>query len=419
MCQNTNTTCSTFSEKFINTAPIAQSYLASEERRLAVVGIMTFGLVSLLGDVIYEGARSVVPTYFQILGASALTVGSLLSFGEFIGYALRLLSGYASEATRAYWTFVIAGYAMLLSIPLLSLTKSWQVAIALVLLERLAKALRAPARDVLIASVSKGLGSGKAFGLHELFDQIGAIVGPAIVASTLFLAPDNYELVFGTMFIPYLCLLLALLYAYRKFRRQTSETLELSKAVRGSKDILTKDFKLYTLSVGMNAAGLFQASLILFTASLVGMEPWQVSALYLLIQGLDALTAPISGAAFDRYGTMLLIAPFLMSIVPTILCFGGSPVYVTVAAAIFGVIYGMQESIYRAAVSQLVRPERRGSAYGWFNTVYGLGFIVGGTAMGYFIDNGMGLTAIFFSSALQLAATTTLIRVCKSRAVSQ
>ncbi|MEM2921741.1 MAG: MFS transporter [Candidatus Bathyarchaeia archaeon] len=391
--------------------------MANEERRLAVVGVMTFGLVSLLGDVIYEGARSVVPTYFQILGASALTVGSLLSLGEFVGYALRLLSGYASEATRAYWAFVIAGYAMLLSIPLLALTKSWQVAVGLVLLERLAKALRAPARDVLIASVSKGLGSGKAFGLHELFDQIGAVAGPAIVASTLFLAANNYELAFRTMFLPYLFLLLALFYAYRKFGKLTTEVLETSRTTRSSKGTLTRDFKLYTLSVGMNATGIFQASLILFTALLVGMEPWQVSTLYLLIQGLDALTAPISGAAFDRYGTRLLIAPFLLSIAPTILCFGGSPIYVTLAAVIFGVIYGMQESIYRAAVSQLVKPERRGSAYGWFNTVYGLGFIAGGTAMGYFVDNGMGLTAIVFSSALQLAATATLLMVGKSRSV--
>lgn len=390
--------------------------MTSETRRLAIVGVMTFGLVSLLGDVIYEGARSVVPTYFQLLGASALTVGFLLSLGEFIGYALRLLSGYASEATRAYWAFVIAGYGMLISIPLLSLTKSWQVAVTLVLLERLAKALRAPARDVLIASVSKGLGSGKAFGLHELFDQIGAIAGPAIMASTLFLAANNYALAFGVMFLPYFCLILALLYAYRKFGRRTSKVLEGDRTTRpSSKGALTKDFKLYTLSVGMNAAGILQASLILYTASLVGMEPWQVSMLYLLIQGVDAFAAPISGAAFDKYGTKLLMVPFLMSIAPTVLGFGRNPIYVTAAAVLFGVIYGMQESIYRAAVSQLVSPERRGSAYGWFNAVYGLGFIAGGTAMGYFVDNNMGLAAIAFSSALQLTATAILLMVGRSQ----
>lgn len=386
-----------------------------DARRFAVVGVMTFGLVSLLGDVIYEGSRSVVPTYFQLLGASAMTVGFILSFGEFVGFSLRLLSGYASEATGAYWSFVIAGYGMLISIPMLSLSGSWQVAVALVLLERLAKALRAPARDVLIASVSKGLGSGKAFGLHELFDQIGAVAGPAIMASTLFLAANNYRLAFSIMFVPYLGLLLALLYAYRRFSSYTAGETRRGGETSKAKGALSTDFKLYALSVGMNAAGIFQASLILYAASLAGMEPWQVSTLYLLIQGVDALAAPLSGATFDRYGVRTLTIPFLLSTLPTILSFMGNPLYVTMAAAVFGAVYGMQESIYRAAVSQLVPSDRRGSAYGWFNMVYGLGFIAGGTAMGYFLDSGMSLAAVVFSLAIQLAATATLMRVTTKR----
>jgi hypothetical protein len=92
-------------------------------RRSAVRFIVLLGLVSLFADMTYEGARSVTGPYLGILGASAAVVGFVAGFGEFLGYALRLVSGYLSDRTGSYWPITIIGYGVnLLAVPLLALT---------------------------------------------------------------------------------------------------------------------------------------------------------------------------------------------------------------------------------------------------------------------------------------------------------
>ena len=130
--------------------------------KLAMTAIVAFGFISLFGDIIYEGARSAIPTYLEILAAPAFVVGFAMGLGEFLGYGLRLISGYIADTTRAYWALTITGYALIISIPLLALTTDWRIAIFLVIIERTAKAIRTPARDTLISVTTKGVGRGKA-----------------------------------------------------------------------------------------------------------------------------------------------------------------------------------------------------------------------------------------------------------------
>jgi len=78
-------------------------------------------LSGLFGDVTYEGARSVTGPYLATLGASASIVGLIAGIGEFVGYALRLASGYLVDRTKAYWLLTFIGYGLLLSIPLLAI----------------------------------------------------------------------------------------------------------------------------------------------------------------------------------------------------------------------------------------------------------------------------------------------------------
>ncbi len=107
--------------------------------------IFIFGLVSLFGDMVYEGARSVNGPYLKTLGANAAIVGLVAGVAEFLGYAIRLLSGYFADKTKAYWLFTFLGYGMLISVPLLSLAGIWQIAVIFIIMERLGKALRSPA----------------------------------------------------------------------------------------------------------------------------------------------------------------------------------------------------------------------------------------------------------------------------------
>ena len=96
--------------------------------------ILLMGVVSLFGDITYEGARSITGPYMAMLGATAGIVGLVAGIGEFSGYALRLLSGYFADRTKAYWPLTIAGYGLILAIPLMALADNWQVAAVLVIL---------------------------------------------------------------------------------------------------------------------------------------------------------------------------------------------------------------------------------------------------------------------------------------------
>jgi len=164
--------------------------------------IILLGLVSLLADMTYEGSRSITGPYLSILGASAVVIGFVSGFGELVGYGLRYASGYLSDSTRKYWSITIIGYAVnLLAVPLLALAGSWEIAAVLLITERLGKAIRTPARDVMLSHATSQVGSGWGFGFHEAMDQVGAILGPLMVAAILYIK-GSYQMSFAFLLIP-------------------------------------------------------------------------------------------------------------------------------------------------------------------------------------------------------------------------
>lgn len=378
----------------------------------AYMGILLLGIVSLMGDVVYEGSRGLVPDYLKFLGASAFIVGLVGGLGEFLGYAVRLVSGFLADVTRAYWFFMFLGYGLIGSIPLLGLVGSWEVAMVLVLLERLGKAFRSPSRDTVLSIVSKGVGAGKAFGIHELLDQIGAVTGPLIVATLMFCSRNDYRQTFGFLSLPFLTLLIALIYTYGKIgSRRVIEPRTVGVEGR----VLGKRFCTYMFAVALNTIGLIPVTLILYKASVI-LQPvqqqWMIPLIYLLIQGVDACIAPLSGYAYDKSGVKVLVLPFILSSLPPLLTMidSGLPMLVT-ASILFGIVLGMQESIYRAAVSEFTPISLRSTAYGIFNTAYGVGFLLSGVIYGLLMDfNAPFVVTLLFVILTQTAATITLLR---------
>jgi len=375
----------------------------------AYTGILLLGIVSLMGDIVYEGSRGLVPDYLKFLGASAFIVGFVGGLGEFLGYAVRLVSGVLADTTRAYWLFIFLGYGLIASIPILGLTSGWEIAIILVLLERLGKAFRSPSRDTVLSIVSKDVGAGKAFGIHELLDQIGAVSGPLIVATLMFYSSNNYQQTFSFLSMPFLMLLAALVYTYRKIG---SRTVAESKVTGVRSEALGKSFYIYTFAVMLNTIGLIPVALILYKASAI-LQPehqqWMVPLIYLIIQGVDASVALLSGYAYDKFGIKVLTFAFIFSLFPPLFTMIGVGLLTLVIASIFfGLVLGMQESIYRAAVSEFTPISSRGTAYGIFNISYGIGFLISGGIYGLLIDFNapftMTLLFVILTQAIAIAA---------------
>jgi MFS family permease len=385
--------------------------------RKAYIAILLLGLISLMGDVVYEGSRGLVPDYLGFLGATSVVVGLIGGLGDFLGYALRLVTGFLSDLTRAYWVFIFVGYSLIVSIPLLGFSYGLELAVLLVLLERMGKALRSPSRDAVLSVVSKDIGAGKAFGLHELLDQVGAVIGPAIVAFVMFSTANNYHYAFSYLLIPFLLMIVFLVYTYRKIG---SKQLEIPAKVGDQKERIGKPFYIYTFAVFMNTVGLIPYTLILFKVAEIVRplnQDWIVPLIYVLIQGVDAPAAFFSGYGFDRYGMKILVVPFLLSVVAPMLAMSGSGLaLLAVAAAFFGLVLGMQESIYRAAVSKLTPLSSRGTAYGAFHTVYGVGLVIAGAAFGLFIQFGLPFyVAVAYVVSIQIIAVLLLLKASMSK----
>ena len=374
--------------------------------RPAYRAVILFGLVSLLADVVYEGGRGISPSYLEKLGSEAILVGGVLGLGEFISSGLRLFSGILADKFRIYWLLYIIGYLAIGTIPFIGFTNSIFLIAILIYVERFAKSLRTPARDTLLSIVSRDIGAGRAFGLHELLDQLGATVGPGLLIIILYIYND-FSLAYTFLFIPYLLLILVIVYLYSEIK---SITVDISEGVGyralNVRELITglpTKFKLYILAVALNTFGLIHWSLPIYKASTLAAG-WVATALYLAMQLTDAFSAPIAGTVFDRIGIWTLSLPFLLSVIPTVLTLVGGLDQLIIAVLIFGVILGMQESIYRAAVSEMVDSRRRATAYGVFNAIYGVGLLLSGLFYGWLMQSGQVAIGVVTAISSQIAA---------------
>jgi predicted MFS family arabinose efflux permease len=364
------------------------------------------GVVSLLSDTTYEGARSLTGPYLAFLGAGAAAVGVVAGLGELIGYGFRLVSGHIADRTRAYWPVTILGYCLnLLAVPALALANSWEVAAALIILERLGKAVRVPPRDAMLSHAASETSRGWAFGLHEAMDQLGAFLGPLVVSGVMFLE-GGYRTAFGILLIPALMSLAALFFARSQYPRP--QELEISVPKLGREGI-QKGFWVYLVASAAIAAGYVDFPLIAYhlkrTAILA--DKW-IPLIYAAAMATDGLSAMALGKLYDRHGIKVLAGVCLLTSLFPPLVFLGREELMVLGMIIWGVGIGAQESILRAAIPQMVPPERRATAYGVFHTAFGVSWFAGSAAMGSLYDLSLA-GVIGLATALQVGAACILV----------
>ncbi len=344
--------------------------------------IILLGIVSLFGDVTYEGARSIAGPYLATLGASASIVGLVSGIGEFSGYALRLASGYLADRTKAYWLFTFVGYGLLVSIPLLAFAGYWQLAAVLIILERVGKAIRSPARDTMLSYATKEVGRGWGFAVHEALDQVGAIIGP-LVFSLVFFLGDGYREGFTLLWIPALLTLVALAIARKKVPSPQKLEAPEEASKQGDRDKLPKVFWLYTLFTLFSIAGFANFQLISYHLKIQSIvTDVQIPMIYAIAMGVDAMAALLAGKTYDRIGLVSLLAVPLLTLPIPFLAFSYDYKLVLTGMVLWGAVMGIQETIMRAAIADLTPVKRRGFAYGIFNTVYGASWFLGSALIG-------------------------------------
>ncbi len=379
--------------------------------RNALLFVVLMGIVSLFSDMTYEGARSINGSYLAVLGASGVIVGAVAGAGEWIGFSIRLLSGYLSDKTRNFWIIAFFGYAInLLAVPLLALAGSWQMAALLMVMERIGKGIRVPPRDAMLSYATQRMGRGWGFGLHEALDQIGAITGPLIVAAALYFR-DGYRTGYLLLILPVFLALSTLGIARLLYPRpQDLEVPQPHLQFQG----FSRTFWLYVTAASLIAAGFVDFPLIAYHLQKNALaQEALIPALYAIAMAVDALAALFFGRLFDRLGLLILMLVAGLSAFFAPLVFLGDLPLVLVGMALWGIGMGAQESILRAAIAGMIAPEQRGIAYGLFNMFYGIVWFLGSLLLGLLYDRAFSWM-IVFSVLAQLLAIPILASLHRS-----
>ena len=378
----------------------------------AMTFIVLFGVVSLFSDMTHESANSIRGAFLSLAGASAAVIGFVSGLGELVGYGLRYVFGRLTDKTRRYWPMVLFGYTLdVVAVPALALVgrNGWVLACALLIVQRLGKAIKKPAKDTVMSFAASQEGVGKSFAIQELLDQIGAVLGPVLLyVIMLFQRRDDafsdYRTCFAFLAIPGTITLLLLWLTYKKFPHPENFEPEPKEYVPFR---MSKRFVVYILGISLFAFGFADYSLIvmhfsrhhLFTAGVLPL-------LYALAMLTDAASAFVFGWMYDRHARLSLVVSTLVAAPFAVFAFlGGGVTSAVIGVILWGIGMGAQESILKAAVASMVPKRSRATGYGIFECCFGAAWFLGSWLLGVLYDRSL-LAMVLVSVAAQLLAAT-------------
>ena len=371
----------------------------------AMIFIILFGIVSLFSDMTHEGASSIRGAYMSLLGASAGAIGFVSGLGELIGYSMRYVFGRLTDKTKRYWLMTIAGYVLdVLAVPALALVgeHGWIAACGLLIIQRMGKAIKKPAKDTIMSFAASQEGVGKSFGIQEVLDQIGAFLGPVLLYVVMLFKTEGstfeiYSRCFAVLAVPGAITILLLLITKYKF--PNPENFEPEEK-RFTPFKVKKEFIFYIAGISLFAFGFIDYSIIIMhvsktytniSAQLTGTSSLVNSGtLPLLYAGamlVDAVAALVFGLMYDKKGVKALAWSTVISAPFAILVFGTkSTSALLLGIALWGVGMGAQESILKAAVTKMVPKSSRATGYGVFECSFGVFWFLGSWLLGVLYD---------------------------------
>jgi MFS family permease len=362
--------------------------------------VLIMGIVNLFADMTYEGASSINGSFLGMLGASAAAIGIIAGVGEFLGYCLRFPAGYISDKTGKYWPVTFVGYAInLLAVPALALAGTWQLAGALVITERIGRAIRKPSVEAMLSYTTSEHGKGWVYSVNNALDQTGATLGPLLMALVL-LRTGNYRAGYAVLLVSAVLALAILVVARMSFPNPTR--LETEPAA--TRERFSTSYWLFMLAGACIAAGLVSFELISyhFSTTTIVTEQW-IPIFFAVAMATNAITSLILGRTFDRFGIPVVIAAFFLSALFAPFVFFGTFTIALVGMVLWGIGFGAQDTLLKAIIAGEMPKGKRNLAFGLFYTGYGSGWLVGSVTTGLLYERSLSLL-VAFSVIAQLAS---------------
>jgi MFS family permease len=368
--------------------------------------VTVLGIVSFFTDFSTEMISGMLPSFIVTeLGASKALLGGIEGSAELVSYAFRLVSGSLSDKLRRRKIFILLGYGLsTISKPFFSVSFNWIDVLIVRIIDRIGKGVRTAPRDALISDSVTESTSGKAFGIHRTLDQTGAIAGP--IAAYALLQFFDVRDIFILSLIPGIIAIIILVFFVKEvIGKGTTEGMQKNFLYLLKQN---RPFTILLLLTGIFGLGAYNYSFILLNSSDLGVIESSIPLVYATINITHTAVSIPSGIIADRIGKekvlilgygILLISSFLMLIL------SGNFLYAFVIALIYGIYVGITETVQRAVLPKYVDSNLRGTAYGLYSLIIGVGFFIGNILFGYLwdaysLDVSISFSSIFVASAM-------------------
>ena len=378
------------------------------ESQLGFKNVVRLGYVSLLTDVSSEMIFAILPVFIVTqLGATVGVLGVIEGTAEAFNNLFRIFSGILTDRMSKRKPLVLLGYGLSsFAKPLFAVATSWTQAFAVRVVDRAGKGMRTSPRDALISDSIKKSQAGKAFGVHESLDQVGAVLGPLIAFVAIpFIAIRG---IFWLSFIPGLGSLIILLFLVKDSRRSS----EKRNVFASARIVLNREFVLLLAALSVFAIGAYDYSFILLDAGTLGVNESSIPLVYTILNLATVILSTPVGILADRIGKpkTLIIGYFVFLITSAAgFILSGNWVYAFLIAFLFGGYLSVSDAVSRALIPDFTKPELKGTGYALYYVMAGLCSFVSNSTFG-FLWTSLGRSVAFeYSIATSLLGAATLI----------
>lgn len=387
--------------------------------------VFALSFVAFLNDASSDIIYPLLPAFLALsLGATPFAIGVIEGFAESVASILKLFSGYLSDKFEKRKLPVFLGYSLAAIMrPLLAFVTSWQQVLVVRMTDRIGKGIRGAPRDALLAGSVPAENRGLAFGFNRAADHLGAIVGPVLAYILLsYLAADpqspttrEYQQVFLYASIPVAIGLFVIIFFVHEEPRKAENGD--SMPIKFSINQFDGNFKRLLFVVALFTLSNSTDAFLLLRAEQSGVSPAVLPLLWMVLHFSKVFSSLIGGDLSDRFGRRSLIITgwLIYAAVYIGFAFVDSAWQAWALFIVYGTYFGLTEGVEKAFVADLVEPEKRGTAYGFYNLAFGITVFPASLLFGLMWSQFGAPTAFIASSAVSVIAALLMLSVNPSK----
>ncbi len=374
--------------------------------------VIVLSIVSFLNDMASDMVIPLLPILLAtVLAAGPVALGLIEGVADAVASFLKLWAGRHSDALGGKRKgLTLGGYALSnLARPLLGLAGSWVSLLLLRCVDRVGKGIRSAPRDALIVDSTAADVRGAAFGFHRALDNAGAVLGSLLAAAALTWTQASLAEVIFWSAVPGVVSVALLAFAIKEPPTQTNSYDATPPSLRWS--LLSRAMQRHLLLLLLFTFARTSETFIVLRGHEMHLSAAHLLVLWAALNLAKSLAAAAGGVLADRLARseVMFISWSVNALLYLALSFVASTAWLWAATLAYGVFAGLSEGAERAAISDLAKPDERGTAFGWYNMMLGIGAIPAGLAFGW-IWLRFGAGAAWIWAAIIAAVSALLLR---------